>query len=480
MSNKESHNDNLDNLDDLADSLDATDGVEVVAQVDIDNKSVQDVLVVKDSRDAQEPKGNVQDSQDETNEDESTSIKQTVDNALDEMVSKAANISKGEQGGLDDLQNAAKEVIEDVKDKVESTKQKAQDELGNLIEDAKERATDAKEKLTQNIQEIKETVEAQGTDGDAEGGLAGSLGKLGAFLSAMNGSKSTSEPYHAVDLNAKEYEQDAFRKQTSSMSAQLFGPKFTTAQSLVGKVAPSVNSDSMTNFIFNKAASWANSWAEKDLLRDSRFANLSSLTDMERDDFARDVANQNRALAVMGGLAGLAGIKGLIADAGWLLMVSLKAVYQLALIYDKPLTGKEGIKIAYGVLSGANLTRLQEKQIILTALALGNTVFANAERSSLNQELQNVGLKYSAGELFNKQFDDLSKYVNIDNLKLGWFGKLLPVTSVGVGAYYNRELIEEVLGTAMATFRPERPQLLTENQHSQEIDANEKPADKNE
>ncbi|ANB92524.1 hypothetical protein MOVS_08725 [Moraxella ovis] len=310
--------------------------------------------------------------------------------------------------------------------------------------------------------------------------MAGALGKLGAFLSAMNGSKSTSKPYHAVDLNAKEYKQDAFRKQTSSMSAQLFGPKFTTAQSLVGKVAPSVNSDSMTDFIFNKAASWANNWAKKDLLRDSRFAKLSSLTDMERDDFARDVANQNRALAVMGGLAGLAGIKGLIADAGWLLMVSLKAVYQLALIYDKPLTGKEGIKIAYGVLSGANLTRLQEKQIILTALALGNTVFANAERSSLNQELQNVGLKYSVGESFNKQLDELSKYVNIDNLKLGWFGKLLSVTSVGVGSYYNRELIEEVLGTAMATFRPERPQLLTENQHSQEIDVNEKPADKNE
>lgn len=132
-----------------------------------------------------------------------------------------------------------------------------------LVEDAKERAADAKEKLTQNIQEIKEAVEAQGTDGDAKGGLAGALGKLGAFLSAMNGSKSTSEPYHAVDLNAKEYEQDAFRKQTSSMSAQLFGPKFTTAQSLVGKVAPSVNSDSMTDFIFNKAASWANNWAKK-------------------------------------------------------------------------------------------------------------------------------------------------------------------------------------------------------------------------
>ena len=44
----------------------------------------------------------------------------------------------------------------------------------------------------------------------------------------------------------------------------------------------------------------------------------------------------------MGGVTGLAGLPGMLADTIWLLLVSLRTVYQLATVYDKPLTGKQG------------------------------------------------------------------------------------------------------------------------------------------
>lgn len=81
----------------------------------------------------------------------------------------------------------------------------------------------------------------------------------------------------------------------------------------------------------------------------------------ERDAFAQDVANQNRALATLGGVAGLAGLKGVVADMAWLLMVSLRTVYQVAAIYDKPLTGKEGVKKSLWRAIGCKFGKITRK-----------------------------------------------------------------------------------------------------------------------
>lgn len=297
----------------------------------------------------------------------------------------------------------------------------------------------------------------------------GILAAVGAYLGGI-GKSAQKAPRMAVDLDADDFHQDAFRQQGIKLTNQLLGAKFTVAKSLVGSVAPSVSADGVADFVFDKAAHWAHVWAKQSLSKDSRFAQLSQMSDAKRDDFAKDIANQNRALAVMGGLSGLFGVKGVVADSAWLLMVSLKSVYQLALIYDKPLVGDEGVKLAYRVLSGADLTQLQQKQVILMALALGNAVFNNAKQTSLKQELQAAALKYQTGASFNKQLDELSNYIDIDKFNVSWLGRILPMASVAIGAYYNRELIDEVLGTAMATFRPQQVPLLADNGQSSSVD----------
>ncbi|MFA9487046.1 MULTISPECIES: EcsC family protein [unclassified Moraxella] len=543
-----------DNLDQFAEALENTDGVEVVGHVDIANKSVQDVLVVKGSvkeevdqkadkaeeakavekqaKELIESKADI--AKEKTKEikeeikQQTADIKTDIDDVKDKVVHQTQAVKEVVQGQTEELKvdttekiTNLKEQIEDVaadtkvkaeqtletaKDKVDTVKgelqekadelkekagdvindaqQKAQTVIGDfkqkaqeVLEQGREKADEVKDQLQEVFEEVKqstqdrvdhmayqietqvEKIQAQGEQSSQESQSL--LGKIGVYLRGTNA--SFTKDFTPVDLGSGDFGEDAFRMQASTIGSQLFGGRLAKAQSLVGKVVPSMEAGSLSKKLFDKAAYWANNWAKKDLQKDSRFDKLSILTDAERDDFARDIANQNRALAVMGGLSGLFGVKGVIADTAWLLMVSLKSVYQIALIYDKPLVGAEGVKIAYGVLSGANLSKLQEKQVILTALAFGNVFFINAQDSSLKQELKNIGLKYRTTDNFAKQLDDFSRYIDIDKLNVSWFTRILPMASVGAGVYYNRELIEEVLGTAMATFCPRRPHLLTDS-----------------
>lgn len=438
---------------------------------EVKQKAEQALQDAKDK--AQIIKGDIQDKAEE--------LKDKTGDALDVAKDKAFELKQQVQDAIDNAKEVAHDVIGDVKDKFDHVKADAQEQTETLKVDAQEKVGELKNKAEQLTEEVKDKVEqltqiakdkAESLSGDVERikfddalqSNSGILAKIGTYFAGMNDAKQTH--FSSVDLNNEDFGEDAFRAQVATIGSQLFGGKLATAQSLVSKVAPNANAQSISQVVFDKVANWANKWAEKDLSKDARFDKLTTLSEAERDEFARDVANQNRALAVMGGLSGLFGIKGVIADTAWLLMVSLKSVYQLALIYDKPLLGADGVKLAYGVLSGANLSKLQEKQVLLTALALGNAFFINAQDSSLKQELEKVGLKYRTGDTFAKQLDDLSNFIDIDKLNTSWFKRILPVTSVGVGVYYNHELIEEVLGTAMATFRPENPKLL--NDHTEQ------------
>ena len=51
---------------------------------------------------------------------------------------------------------------------------------------------------------------------------------------------------------------------------------------------------------------------------------------------------------------------------------------------------------------------------------------------------------------------------NLDKFHPSWLHYICPITAVAIGGYYNNELIDEVLGTALATFAKDTP-LLTQN-----------------
>lgn len=400
-------------------------------------------------------------------------LKQTAQTAANDAITEAqAAVVSGSVAAADSAQSTAQsakdklnQLFEQGKSALDEKVQELGEKFGatekiNAVSENVDLATqvikEEAQALQTNAQESLQAAKAAGEEYDAtheDKGLTTKLGKVGAYLSGMYGiSQNKNKHYQGVDLHRESFDKDAFHAQSSFFVGQIFGAKAVAAKNVAAKVVPQSKFEAISESLYNKVAEWSNAWAIKDLKNDPRFDLINTMNTQERHAFAEDVANQNRALATLGGVAGLAGLKGVLADAAWLLMVSLRTVYQVAAIYDQPLTGKEGTKKAYGVLSGANLEKLQEKQVILTALALGSSMLANAQQTGIKAQLDSLSARYRESQPYAKQFLDLDKFVNLDNLNPNWLHKILPISAVAVGAHYNNELIDEVIGTAMATF----------------------------
>lgn len=400
-------------------------------------------------------------------------LKQTAQTAANDAITEAqAAVVSGSVAAADSAQSTAQsakdklnQLFEQGKSALDEKVQELGEKFGatekiNAVSENVDLATqvikEEAQALQTNAQESLQAAKAAGEEYDAtheDKGLTTKLGKVGAYLSGMYGiSQNKNKHYQGVDLHRESFDKDAFHAQSSFFAGQIFGAKAVAAKNVAAKVVPQSKFEAIGESLYNKVAEWSNAWAIKDLKNDPRFDLINTMNTQECNAFAEDIANQNRALATLGGVAGLAGLKGVLADAAWLLMVSLRTVYQVAAIYDQPLTGKEGAKKAYGVLSGANLEKLQEKQVILTALALGSSMLANAQQTGIKAQLDSLSARYRESQPYAKQFLDLDKFVNLDNLNPNWLHKILPISAVAVGAHYNNELIDEVIGTAMATF----------------------------
>ena len=153
----------------------------------------------------------------------------------------------------------------------------------------------------------------------------------------------------------------------------------------------------------------------------------------------------------------MAGLPGMLADTLWLLLVSLRTVYQLAAVYDQPLTGKDGVKMAYELLANADLSKMQEKQALLAGIGVGKGLLDSAQNRGLHNELKNLGLKNNNVNYYAEQIDNIASQVGIDldQVDLSWIRRLLPASAVIIGMRYNSLLIEEVIGVAQATFAPQ-------------------------
>lgn len=296
---------------------------------------------------------------------------------------------------------------------------------------------------------------------DAVGHVArNGLERFGSLLDSINAKSGKASQFKSVDLSQynSRNTNNLLSKQTLKTSEQLLGSRFTTYSKYAKKVVPDSIVQKASDGVFSQVAKLAGTWSKIDLPSDQRFDGIQNLTDHERNNLARDIANQNRALATIGGVTGLAGLPGMLADTLWLLLVSLRTVYQLATVYDKPLTGKQGVKMAYAVLGNADLSKMQEKQTILAALGVAKGLADSAGSTSLRNEISNgVGVANPSIKFYAEQVDKLAEQFDfdIDNLNLSWLSKFLPLASVATTVHYNSHLIDQVIGVAKATFGPE-------------------------
>ena len=285
----------------------------------------------------------------------------------------------------------------------------------------------------------------------------GNLERMGALIDSANAKTGKPRQFKAVNLGDEDYQQDLFREQTLKATQQLLGTRFATYGKYAKKIVPNSLFESTVDGAFAQIAKLAANWSQIDLPNEHRFANIATLDDEQRYALATDIANQNRALATLGGITGLAGLPGLLADTLWLLLVSLRTVYQLGAVYNKPLTGKQGVKMAYELLANADLSKMQEKQALLAGIGIGKGLLDSAQSSGLHNELKNLGLQNKSVNFYAEQVDSIASQVGIDldQINLTWIRKFLPATAVIIGMRYNSQLIDEVIGVAQATFAPE-------------------------
>ena len=283
------------------------------------------------------------------------------------------------------------------------------------------------------------------------------LERMGAMIDSANAKTGKPRQFKAVNLGDEDYQQDLFREQTLKATQQLLGTRFAAYGKYAKKVVPNSFFESTVDGAFAQIAKLADNWSQIDLPNQHRFANIVSLDDEQRYALATDIANQNRALATLGGVTGLAGLPGLLADTLWLLLVSLRTVYQLGAVYNKPLTGKQGVKMAYELLANADLSKMQEKQALLAGIGIGKGLLDSAQSSGLHNELKNLGLQNKKVNFYAEQVDSIASQVGVDldQINLTWIRRFLPATAVIVGMRYNSQLIDEVIGVAQATFAPE-------------------------
>lgn len=278
-----------------------------------------------------------------------------------------------------------------------------------------------------------------------KGGL-GILGRFGAYVGTLTGSEK--HDFTKVDLSAPNFGDDAFHRQSGQILSQLFGTKGVQVEFLANKLLSDNTKQSASDWVYGKIATLAEHWALVDLKKDPRFDRLADLNNDEKTQFLSDITNENRGFAVLGGVAGLFGLKGVVLDTAWLLLISLKAVYQTAHITGTPLSGDDGIRLAYGILAGANLDKMQEKQVLMTGLALGKTVLKNAQSTRLADEIKHLSDKHQISRA--EQLAVLAG--SLEKLNGTLAQKLLPIGSGIIAGYYNGELIDEVLGVAKASF----------------------------
>lgn len=281
------------------------------------------------------------------------------------------------------------------------------------------------------------------------------FGKIGGYLSDTYASGKV---YEALDLSG--FDKSSLQKYTSqfgsSLGKELLGRRVGGALDLLKKVVPAETWARLSDDIYQKLAQGAYRLARFKLQKDARFAKLSTLTDDQKEAFAQDLINQNRTWLSAGGAFGVLGVKGVALDTAWVLLVSLCTVYELAIIYGADIEGDDGVRTVYGILVATDETLIHQKQVLLTALTLGQMVLKNAQNTGLADELLALSTSPLAGQ-YTKHLEEFLGIFNLDKADLdkfntAWLRHLCTLGFVGVAVHYNNQLFEEVVGTARATF----------------------------
>lgn len=239
-----------------------------------------------------------------------------------------------------------------------------------------------------------------------------------------------------------------FQEQLSTLGKRLLGRRFAKVAGMVSRFVPESTVNKATDTAFLQVARLAEQWSKVDLPNEVDLEHITDMSAAEREALAVTVANQNRALAAMGsGVTGLTGLLGTVVDLMWLLLLSLRLIYQTAHLHGETLTGVAGAKRAFDVLSQADLSMLTEKQAVLVSMGAASELVDEADL----QVLQGLIGEDNNIAFFQETVSNIAQQFNI-NLNLGWLLKLLPIAAGVTSAVYSVYIMNEISAVVASEF----------------------------
>lgn len=272
--------------------------------------------------------------------------------------------------------------------------------------------------------------------------------KLGSMTNAekLKQAKAEQSAAQAKKTSSKPAD-NAFQEQIPKLTKKLFGSRLQKPMSFIGRFVPAAMVQNATDAAFLRVAQLAEQWSKLDL-PEGFVGHADNYDDTEKAAFAAAVANQNRAYAAAGsGVTGITGLLGTVVDLLWLLLLSLRMIYQTAAVYGETLTGAAGAKRAFDILGSADLSMLTEKQAVLISIGAAGEI---AEDIDL-QVLEGLVKSDSDVAFFREAIAGIAEQLNI-SLNFSWLMKFLPVATGVTSAVYSVYIMNEIAAVVSAEY----------------------------
>lgn len=164
--------------------------------------------------------------------------------------------------------------------------------------------------------------------------------------------------------------------------------------------------------------------------------------------------------ALQGGVSGVAGMVGAVADLPLSVLLALKTIYETGHAYGFELDNEEDQQAVYQVLIKSDLGLIAEKQVLLLGIRNFNDVLTTGNYSQF-QSFLDSNYSFEGFKDAMTDADGQYKWGMLNALgKVKWLRFTTPILGGLVGAFYGSKMIEEVAEKADEVFSHARRYLI--------------------
>lgn len=266
----------------------------------------------------------------------------------------------------------------------------------------------------------------------------------------------------AFDLDYDDLHQ-LFRNQFPTVTKQVLGVRYNTVNKYARFVLPN-GLDSAADEVLDLLAKASMALASTErVLAETGAKSIQELQqNVERSARASSALKEVNKIfaALQGGVSGVAGMLGAVADLPLSVLLALKTIYETGHAYGFELDNEEDQQAVYQVLVKSDLGLIAEKQVLLLGIRNFKDVLSTGNYSQLQTFLDS---NYSFEGFKQAVTDEQGQYKwgMLNALgKVKWLRYTTPVLGGLVGAFYGSKMVDEVAEKADEIFSHARRYLI--------------------